>query len=333
MNQRQQQMTQGPSTAATNTPGGEDILYSHEQMVSIAKKNRKAQQQKRRNNQRREATVKKQQPGKQHENQHLSPRRNRKHTMPQKDTHQKNAGKQKGKQNPNGTFLAKSRAAALQQSKIHMERQQSRSFIKIDEKELLKSPTVDVITLSDSTQNSPIKVFMSDNKYDFKVTSPNSPEIPPKFVSTISTPKIDKAVEKIHKLKTTPTLSSPPILNIAIPDGNTTQENQEQCGSKDTEKANEMASTSNVKIQNENDQTKPEEPKEAENDRIEEHYAASTSRGRARFLTSSPRIFMRKNYISEILRGGWGSVVPGYLSPHGDNKMTTKIPKSSIYKH
>ena len=64
MKQRQQQMTQGPSTSATNTPGGEKNLCSHEQMVSIAKKNQKVQQQKRRNNQRREATVKKQQPRK-----------------------------------------------------------------------------------------------------------------------------------------------------------------------------------------------------------------------------------------------------------------------------
>ena len=142
-----------------------------------------------------------------------------------------------------------------------MERQQNRSFIKIDEKELLKSPTVEVITLSDSTQNSPIKVFTSDNKNDFMVTSPNSPKIPPKFVSTISTSKIDKAVQKIHELKSTPTLSSSPILNIAILDGITTQENQEQCGSKETEKANEIASTSNAKIQNENDQTKPKEYK------------------------------------------------------------------------
>ena len=95
MKQRQQQMTQGPSTSATNTPSGENNLYSLEQMVSVAKKNQKAQQQKRRNNQRREVTVKKQQPRKQQENQHLSPRRNRKHTMPQKDTHQKNAGKRR----------------------------------------------------------------------------------------------------------------------------------------------------------------------------------------------------------------------------------------------
>ena len=157
MKQMQQKMTQGPKTSATNTPGGENNLYSHEQTVAIAKKNQKAQQQKRRNNQRREATVKKQQPRKQHENQHISPRRTRKHTMPQKDTHQKNAGKRKGKQNPKDTFLAKSRAAALQQSKIHIESQQNRSFIKIDEKELLKSPTAEVITLSDSTRNSPIK--------------------------------------------------------------------------------------------------------------------------------------------------------------------------------
>ena len=138
-------------------------------------------------------------------------------------------------------------------------------FIKIDEKEFLNSPTVEVIKLSDSTQNSPINIstqnspITSDNKYDLMVTLPNSPEIPPKFVSTISTPKIDKAVQKIHKQKSTPTLSSSPILNIAILDGITTQENQEQCGSKDTEKANEMASTSNVKIQNENDKTKPKE--------------------------------------------------------------------------
>ena len=108
MKLRQQQITQGPSTSATNTPGGENNLYSHEQTVSIAKKNQRAQQQKRRNNPRREATVKKQQPREQHENQHLSPRRNRKHTMPQKDTHQKNAEKRKGKQIPNDTFLAKS---------------------------------------------------------------------------------------------------------------------------------------------------------------------------------------------------------------------------------
>ena len=141
-------------------------------MVSIAKKNQKVQQQKRRNNQRRETTVKRQQQRKQHENQQLSPRRNRKHTMPQKDTHQKNAGKRKGKRNPNDTFLAKSRAAALQQSQIHMEKQQNRSFIKIDAEELLKSPTVEINTLSDSTQSSPIKIHVRQTSWSRRQTSP-----------------------------------------------------------------------------------------------------------------------------------------------------------------
>ena len=50
MRQRQQHMTQEPSTSATNTPGGQNNLYSHKQMVSIAKKNQRAQQRKRRNN-------------------------------------------------------------------------------------------------------------------------------------------------------------------------------------------------------------------------------------------------------------------------------------------
>ena len=99
-----------------------------------------------------------------------------------------------------------------------MEKQQNRSFIKINEKEMLKSPKIEVITLSDSTQTSPIKVYTSDNKYDFMITSLSSPKIPSNFTSTISTPQIDKIVKKIHKIKSTPTLSNSPILNIANPD-------------------------------------------------------------------------------------------------------------------
>ena len=49
--QKQQQILQGPSTSESRTPDGEDNLYSHEQIVSIAKKNQRAQQQKRRINQ------------------------------------------------------------------------------------------------------------------------------------------------------------------------------------------------------------------------------------------------------------------------------------------
>ena len=199
---------------------------------------------------------------------------------------------------------------------------------------MLKLPTVEVITLSDSTRSSPIKVLTSDNKYDFMVTLPNSPEIPPNIVSTISTPKIDKAVQKIHKLKSTPTLSSSPILNIAIPDGITTQENREQCGSEKTENANELASTSNAKTQNENEQTRSEEYKEAENDRNEEHYKAATSPGKSSISDIKPDDFYEEElnkWNSSRRLGECGTRVP--ISPNGDNKLTTKFPKSSIYKH
>ena len=91
--------------------------------------------------------------------------------MPQKE-------KRKDKPSTSDTFRTKSRAAAFHQSKLHMEKQ-NRSFIKVNEQELLKSPSIECITISDSTENSPIKVFTSDNKYDFMITSPDSPEIPP----------------------------------------------------------------------------------------------------------------------------------------------------------
>ena len=52
-----------------------------------------------------------------------------------------------------------------------------------------------------------------------------------------------------------------------------------------------MASTSNVKVQNENDQTKPEEPKEVENERNEEHYVASTSPGKSSISDIKPDDF------------------------------------------
>ena len=127
------------------------------------------------------------------------------------------------------------------------------------------------------------------------ITSPNSPEIHPKFVSMVSTPKIDKPVQKIHKLKPTQTLSSSPILNIAIPDGIITPENQEQCGSKDTEKTNDMTSTANVEMQSENDQTKPEKPKEVEDERNEEHYVASTSPGKSSISDIKPDDFYEED--------------------------------------
>ena len=112
--------------------------------------------------------------------------------MAQKETKLREIGKRKHSQNPNETFLPKSRAAALQQSKLHLEKQQNRSFIRINEEELIKSPTIEINTLtSDSTHNSPLKIYTSDNKFDLMVTSPNSPDIPTTFTSKISTPKTD----------------------------------------------------------------------------------------------------------------------------------------------
>ena len=128
--------------------------------------------------------------------------------MPQKETKSKDAGKRSVKQNSNDTFFANSRAAALQQSKLHMEKQKNRSFIQLNE---------EVITLSDSTQNSPIKVFTSNNIYDFMITSPESPDIPTNFTSTLSAPKIDKVVKKVQKLNATPMSSNYPIENNALP--------------------------------------------------------------------------------------------------------------------
>ena len=93
--------------------------------------------------------------------------------MPQKETKSKDAGKRRIKQNSNHTFLAKSREAALQQSKVHMEKQKNRSFFQINEEEMSKSPRIEVITQSDSTQNSPIKVFTSNKKFDIHQTQPS----------------------------------------------------------------------------------------------------------------------------------------------------------------
>ena len=193
----------------------------------MAKRNQETQQQRKRNKAREPAT-KKQQPRKQAEKDQVQPRRSRKHVMPQKNTQNRNRDR-KEIQNPNETFRTESREAALQQSTLHMEKQQNRSFIKINEDEIVKSPTIECITLSDSTQNSPIKVYTSSNQYDFMITSPDSPELPTNYTSKISTPKIDKVVEKIHKIKSSPALSSSPILNAAIPSG-TKEETAKQSG-------------------------------------------------------------------------------------------------------
>ena len=127
--QRQQALKQGPSSASTKTPLGDQHLYSHEKLVAIAKKNQTQQQQKRQTQRKQKINNTKQQP-----RQQLPTQRRKKHTMPQKDSMQKESGKRKQRQKPNESFLTKSRAAALQQTKIYMENEQNWSFIRITKK-------------------------------------------------------------------------------------------------------------------------------------------------------------------------------------------------------
>ena len=303
MKQRQEQLNQGTSTATTSAPSGEN-LYSHEQIVSIAKKNQKAQQQKRRTNKVQETSTRKQQPRKQQEKQHFSPRRNKRYVMPHKETPMKNTVKRKEKPNSNDTFRIKSRTAALQQSKLHVEKQ-NRSFIKVDEQELLKSPTIECITISDSTENSPIKVFTSDNRYDFMITSPDSPEIPPKFESRISTPNVDKAVEKIQKLNASPTFSSSPILNITTPHGGIS-EKEKQSSSKAVTNAVEVSTKNKTtKLKDtapapennpkDNEQAKPTTETISVNEHSEEHYIATPSPAKSSISDIKPSDFYNED--------------------------------------
>ena len=280
-------MKQGTSTATTSAPSGEN-LYSHEQIVSIAKKNQRAQQQKRRTNKAQETSARKQQ-----EKQHFTPRRNKRHVMPQKEG-------RKEKPSSNDTFRTKSRAAALDQSKIHMEKQ-NRSFIKFNEQELLKSPTIECITISDSTENRPIKVITSDNKYDFMITSPDSPEIPPKFESRISTPKLDNVVGKIQKLNASPKFSSSPILNITTPYGGISEKEKQSSSKAVTNPAEASMEDKSAKPhdsaralknnQKENDETKPTTENILVNERNEEHYIASPSPAKSSISDIKPSDF------------------------------------------
>ena len=284
---------QGPSTSSPRTPLGDMELYSHDQIVSIAKKNQRAQQQKKRTQQKPQVTTKGQQP-----RQHTSPRRPKQHTMPQKETKSKDAGKRRFKQNANDTFLAKSRATALQQSKLHMEKQKNRSFIQINQGEMIKSPTIEKITLSDSTQNSPIKVFTSNNKYDFMITSPESPDILTNFTSAILTPKIDKAVKKIQeKLNATPMSSNSPIENNAVPYGITQIEQATSNNTKTSDSATDIAQTSSPKAETSKKQSMEDEPKGAQDhDPNEEDFAVSISPGKSSISHIKPGDFYDEEF-------------------------------------
>ena len=82
-----------------------------------------------------------------------------------------------------------------------------------------------------SIQGSPLKVYTSNNKFDFMVISPDSPDIPP-FQSRISTPKIDKTIKKIQQLNATPSSSNSPIVYNRAPRGETKVKECEPIASK-----------------------------------------------------------------------------------------------------
>ena len=209
--------------------------------------------------------------------------------MPQKNTQHKNTNR-KDKQNPNETFRTKSRAAALQQSKLHMEKQQNRSFLKINESELTKSPTIECITISDSTQDSPIKVYTSNNPHDFMITSPSSPEIKTNYTFKISTPKIDKVVEKIHRIKNSPTLTSSPILNVAIPSGSKTNK-EKQIETEQTKDTIETTTKTDNQQPAKCEQEKPITPNENE-----EHYIANASPAKSSISDIKPGDFFDEEF-------------------------------------
>ena len=213
--------------------------------------------------------------------------------MPQKETKSKDSGKRKFQQSPKKTFLAKLRAAALQQSKLHMEKQQNGSLFLINEEEMIKSPTIEVITLtSDSTQNSPIKVYASDIKYDFMVTFPNSPIIPTNFTSTLSTPKIDKAAKKIQELNATPMTSNSPIENKAIPFGITHTEQTAPNSIKTSESSTDNLKTTNHKAETNRKQIMEDEPQGSqEHDPNDKDFAASASPGKSSISDIKPGDF------------------------------------------
>ena len=269
---RQQALIPGPSSIPTSTPTGEQNIYNHEKIFELAKNNQ-SQQQKRRQQKNGKLT-----PRNNNQNNNSKLKDGKKYTMPHKEQKQENQGKRKQQTKPNEPFLTKSRAAALQQTKIHMEKEQNRSFIKINEDELTKSPTIDVITLiSDSTQGSPLKVYTSNNKFDFMATSPDSPVIPP-FQSRILTPKIDKTIKKIQQLNATPSSSNSPIVYNTTPRGETKVKECEPTSIKagqDTEKA----TTNKTETKQHGREDKPKPNTEQENN--EEHQSGIPSTGKS----------------------------------------------------
>ena len=113
------------------------------------------------------------------------------------------------------------------------------------------------------------------------ITSPENPDVPTKFTSTISTPKIDKAVNKIQKMNPTSMSSKSPIENNALPYGITQNKQAKANNTKTSDSTTDIAQTSSPKAKTSKKQSIEDEPKETQDhDPNEEHFAASTSPGK-----------------------------------------------------
>ena len=146
------------------------------------------------------------------------------------------------------------------------------------------------------------------------LTSPNSPEIPSNLTSTISTPKIDKVVTKIQKLKTTLTLTTSNIPNKAIPDGISTTKNQEPSGANTFRKSNDIIPTSSSKTTTENVQVKEDKPKKFKTmKKTKNTLRQQRPRGKAPYPILNRATSTRKNFLNENSSrrlGECGTVAP-----------------------
>ena len=199
--------------------------------------------------------------------------------------------------------------------------QQNRSFVRIDEEELTKSPKLELITLtSGSTKGSPLKVYPSDNKFDFMATFPDSPDIPKNFTSKISTPKLDKAEIKIQKLNATPKTIKSPIQPKAIPSGTTTIESNSTKIILVQIISSETVPVRNTKLEIQDQMTTETQQQNVahEHERNKEHYTPITSPGKIRFQISNQATSMKKNLINKILFPAGGMWC---APPDGDWKL------------
>ena len=156
------------------------------------------------------------------QNQRKKQQKTKSPTTPKKQNRTKQSDSKKrprtSKASPGETFEQRSKMMALQSTQEH---EQNSSFIQVDTNALQQSPNT--ITYQFVENESPQTIFASSDPKEFMITPPDSPPVQsernnannkvtksPDFKSTKSTPKIDKAVDKIHRLHDNTTKSNNP---------------------------------------------------------------------------------------------------------------------------